>query len=55
MARKLPRQQSKDDMIDLLIQMETVLPWKCEICLHNKSFYHSLYTLDEVPLSQSQT
>ncbi|XP_063420405.1 PMS1 protein homolog 1-like [Mytilus trossulus] len=54
MARQLPRQQSREDMIDILIQKETMLPFKCENCLHNKPFYHAVYSLDDIPLSQSQ-
>ncbi|XP_076094356.1 PMS1 protein homolog 1-like isoform X2 [Mytilus galloprovincialis] len=54
MARQLPRQQSRDDMVDILIQKETMLPLKCENCLHNKPFYHTVYSLDDIPLTQSQ-
>ncbi|CAC5410750.1 PMS1 [Mytilus coruscus] len=55
MARQLQRQQSRDDMVDILIQKETMLPLKCENCLHNKPFYHTVYSLNEIPLTQSQT
>ncbi|XP_052094851.1 PMS1 protein homolog 1-like [Mytilus californianus] len=55
MARQLPRQLSRDDMIDILIQRETMLPLKCENCLHNKPFYHTVYSINDIPLTQSQT
>ncbi|XP_078321782.1 PMS1 protein homolog 1-like [Crassostrea virginica] len=52
MARQLPRQQDFDDMLDLLCQMEELLPKGCNSCLHDKQFLHTLYDLCNIPLTQ---
>ena len=52
MARQLPRQQDFDDMLDLLCQMEELLPKNCNSCLHDKQFLHTLYDLSNIPLTQ---
>lgn len=54
MARQLPRQQTADEMEDLLEQILTDLPSECHTCLHNKPFYHKLYDTNDIPLTQTQ-
>lgn len=55
MARQLPRQQSTDEMLDVLNQMKDVLPRRHETCLHNKPLFHTIYSFVDYPMSQSQS
>lgn len=52
MARQLPRQQDYDDMVDLLRQIEELLPKGCNSCLHDKLFLHAIFDLNNIPLTQ---
>lgn len=52
MARQLPRQQDYDDMVDLLCQVEELLPKECNSCLHDKLFLHAIFDLNNIPLTQ---
>ncbi|KAJ8313622.1 hypothetical protein KUTeg_008183 [Tegillarca granosa] len=54
MARQLPRQQTADEIEDLMEQILTELPSECCTCLHNKPFYHKLYDINDIPLTQTQ-
>ncbi|KAJ8314205.1 hypothetical protein KUTeg_008766 [Tegillarca granosa] len=54
MARQLPRQQTADEIEDLMEQILTELPSECCTCLHNKPFFHKLYDINDIPLTQTQ-
>lgn len=52
MARQLPRQQDYDDMVDLLCQVDELLPKGCNSCLHDRLFLHAIFDLNNIPLTQ---
>ena len=55
MARQLSRNQTREDMIAILEEISEVLPKDCDSCFHGKDFYHTLYDMDELPLTQTQS
>ncbi|XP_013794397.1 PMS1 protein homolog 1-like [Limulus polyphemus] len=54
-ARKSLPKLCKNELEDLIQHCNNQLPQGCSNCLHNKPFYHILYNLKELPLSQSQS
>ncbi|XP_076346262.1 PMS1 protein homolog 1-like isoform X2 [Tachypleus tridentatus] len=54
-ARKSLPKLCKNELEDLIQQCNNQLPQGTSKCLHNKPFYHILYNLKELALSQSQS
>ncbi|OWF40894.1 PMS1 protein homolog 1-like [Mizuhopecten yessoensis] len=53
MARKLPPLQDREEVLELLDQMTTIFPDGCKVCLHDRSFCHPIYDIDDLPQTQS--
>ena len=56
MVRQQPVRRTREDMEDLLEQIQESLPSDCTTCLHDKPFSETVYNFDDYPVSQiSQT
>ncbi|XP_033113019.1 PMS1 protein homolog 1-like isoform X2 [Anneissia japonica] len=48
LARDLPHRSSQDDILDMVDRQRALLPMNSHSCIHNKPFYHTLHTINDV-------
>ncbi|XP_067650114.1 PMS1 protein homolog 1-like [Haliotis asinina] len=55
MMRQSSAERDRDDLQELLHQMEVDLPEGCSRCLHDKTFFHQLFDVGSVPVACDDT
>ncbi|XP_048245623.1 PMS1 protein homolog 1-like isoform X1 [Haliotis rufescens] len=55
MMRQSSAERGRDDLLELLHQMEADLPEGCCTCLHDKTFFHQVFDVGSVPVACDDT